>query len=118
MTCLMAGAVAIGLAGPSFTLSWTHSVERTEWREHWRVEGAGLRLVRAAVQGSGAGMEPAPGAVRQDGWWQWPADLAVPALVLAASGATGQGWRLCDGAGTCHDLGTDPGTALRLAPCP
>ena len=59
--CLMAGAMAIALGpGNGFSLAWTHSVEKTEWREDWRVTDAGLVPIRAAVKGSGAGMEPGP----------------------------------------------------------
>ena len=116
-TCLMAGAVALTLAAPDFTLTWRHSVEKVEWRESWRVEAGRLRLVEAAVKGSGAGMEPGDGARLDNGWWVWSPDLApVPDLLLAASGATGQGWRLCSGA-ECHDLGAAAGEPIRLAPC-
>jgi hypothetical protein len=116
MTCLMAGAVMLTLVAPAFSLHWTHSVEMVEWVEHWSVEPGGLVLTRAAVKGSGAGMEPGPGAVREGDWWVWAPDTRVPVLHLAASGATGAGWRLCDGA-TCHDLGAVPGAGVTLAPC-
>ncbi|HSF62770.1 MAG TPA: DUF1850 domain-containing protein, partial [Paracoccaceae bacterium] len=116
MTCLMVGAVAMTLAAPAFSLHWTHSVEKVEWVEHWAVLPATLRLTRAAVKGSGAGMEPAPDAVLQGGWWVWHPGTEVPELRLAASGATGAGWRLCDGA-TCHDLGVVASDALVVAPC-
>lgn len=116
-TCLLVGATALTLASGGFELSWTHSVERTGWRESWRVEPGGLRLSEAAVKGSGAGMDPGPGARLERGWWVWRPDLPpVPALALAASGATGGGWRLCDGA-TCHEIGADPGAVIRIAPC-
>jgi hypothetical protein len=115
MTALCLGAAVIAVA-PVFTLSWTHSVERVTWRETWAVEAGALRLTGAAVRGSGAGMEPGPGAVLQEGWWVWPAALSVPELVLAASGQTGAGWTLC-AAGRCHALGSTPGAPLRLAPC-
>ena len=81
------------------------------------VEGTTLRLVRARVRGSGAGMEPGDGAVLRGGWWEWAPGTQVAELHLAASGATGAGWRLCSGA-TCHDLGTQAQDALRIAPCP
>lgn len=111
------GAVMLHLAAPDFTLSWTHSVEKTEWRETWDVTDAGLRLTGAAVKGSGAGMDPAPDAVLQDGWWVWhPVNRVVPELVLAASGATGGGWTLCAD-GTCYVLGQDSGAAVRVGPC-
>jgi hypothetical protein len=115
--CLLVAGVALTLAGPGFTLNWTHSVEQTGWREVWALEPGGLRLVEAGVQGSGAGMEPGQGAVLQGGWWVWQPDLPVQAsVVLAASGATGAGWRLCSG-GACHDIGADPGAPIRLEPC-
>ena len=53
---------------------------------------------RGARQGSGAGMEPPEGAVLKDGWWVYAPELPPQAtLVLAASGATGEGWTLCGG---------------------
>lgn len=117
-TCLLVGATALSLASGGFDLSWRHSVEKTEWRESWRVEDGALRLTEAAVKGSGAGMDPGPGARLEAGWWVWTPTLApVPDLTLAASGATGGGWQLCDGT-TCREIGADPGAAIRLAPCP
>ena len=109
--------MTLALAGPGFSLHWTHSVEKVEWAENWRGEGTPLRLVRARVRGSGAGMEPGDGAVLRGGWWEWAPGTQVAELHLAASGATGAGWRLCSGA-TCHDLGTQAQDALRIAPCP
>ena len=117
--CLMAGATMIALASPEFTLDWTHSVERIIWHEDWRIAGNMLVLTEAAVQGSGAGMEAGDGAVLRNGWWRWqPALPPLPELVLAASGATGDGWHLCDHAGGCHLLAAQPGEALHLRPCP
>ena len=119
MSCLLAGAVALTLAGPDFTLAWTHSIEHTGWREHWRIEDRALRLTGAAIKGSGAGMEPGPDARLEDGWWVWTPDLPPqPALTLAASGATGAGWQICDGAGACHEIGADPGQPITVQPCP
>lgn len=116
--CLMVGAAVLTLAAPDFTLTWRHSVEKVEWRETWRVEAEGLRLVAAAVKGSGAGMEPGDGARLEAGWWVWSPDLPpVARLALAASGATGAGWQLCDGGG-CREIGAEPGTAVVLTPCP
>lgn len=114
--CLMAGALALAVHG-GFTLAWTHSVERVEWRETWRVEGGRLHLTEARIRGSGAGMEPGEGAVWRDGWWVWQPDVSLPALTLAASGATGGGWQLCTDAG-CRELGREPGPGTTLRPCP
>ena len=115
--CILAGGAVTALAVTGFTLDWEHSVEHVAWAETWRVEPAGLRLVEARVRGSGAGMEPGPGARREDGWWVWqPTAPPVPELVLAASGATGGGWRLCHADG-CLVLGATPGPPVRLRPC-
>ncbi len=122
--CLATTAVALTVAAQAFTLAWTHSVEKTEWRERWRVEGASLVLAEARVRGSGAGMEPPEGSVLQDGWWVYRRELAVPALRLAVSGATGRGWQLCTDADGCMDLearlahaGTAP-EAIEIRPRP
>ena len=42
MSCLLAGALTLSLAGPGFTLEWTHSVERVAWREEIEVALARL----------------------------------------------------------------------------
>ena len=67
--CILAAGKTTVLAVTAFTLSWTHSVEKTRWEEDWRVTPAGLEIVEASVKGSGAGMEPPEGAVLKDGWW-------------------------------------------------
>lgn len=116
MSCLMAGAIALAVQN-GFGLSWTHSVERTEWRERWEVRGDQLYLNEARIRGSGAGMEPGEGARRQGDWWVWEPQLSVPELALAASGATSGGWTLCTDNG-CRELGTTAGKATVLRPCP
>ena len=116
--CLMVGGKALTLAAGLFTLSWTHSVEKVEWRETWQVTPAGLQVVEARVKGSGAGMEPPPDARLEDGWWVYvPALRPVPELRLAASGATASPWRLCAD-GRCLNLGADPGAPVAIEPCP
>jgi hypothetical protein len=109
--------MVLHLTTGGFELNWQHSVEKTEWRESWRIEGALLHLTQAAVKGSGAGMDPGDGAQLRDGWWIWTPDLPpVTALSLAASGATQGGWRICD-AGQCSEIGAVPGLAIKVAPC-
>lgn len=116
--CLMAGAMILSLAGSDFRLEWTHSVEHLVWRETWDIEGGLLHLQQAAVKGSGAGMDPGPGAVLQDGWWIWSPELPPQQeLVLAASGATDGGWSICD-AVRCHEIGKAAGGPIPLRPCP
>lgn len=116
--CLAVAGTLLALQTGTFSLSWQHSVEKTEWREDWAVTDADLDLVDARVRGSGAGMEPPEGSRLVDGWWVYqPALAPVPRLVLAASGATGSGWTLCaDGA--CREIGRDASEPLVLEPCP
>jgi len=107
----------MAIATALFSLSWTHSVEKTEWAESWRVTPEGLELTEARVKGSGAGMDPGEGARLENGWWVWTPDLPiVPELVLASSGATVSAWKLCH-AGGCMDLGVKAAEPLRIRSC-
>lgn len=115
--CVTIGLKTTVLAANLFTLSWQHSVEHTEWREDWRVTPAGLQLIEARVKGSGAGIDPPEGSVLADGWWVYRPDLPVQErVVLAASGATATGWRLCSGA-QCQTLGASSGDPVMLEAC-
>lgn len=115
--CLLAGGKLSVLAVAAFTLAWTHSVEKTRWEEDWRITPAGLQIVEARIQGSGAGMEPPPDAVLKEGWWTYVPHLkAQSKLSLAASGATGGGWSLCAD-GKCQEFGLAPGSDVELWAC-
>jgi hypothetical protein len=102
--CLASLGVVKTLSIAAFTLVWTHSVEKVDWQEDWRVTPNGLQLVQARVKGSGAGMEPPPEARLVDGWFQWqqPARPPLPEVLLGNSGAAGE-WRLCSD-GSCRTL--------------
>lgn len=123
--CIASAITTLLLAGEAFTLSWTHSVEKVGWQEHWRVDGARLVIDEARVKGSGAGMEPPDDAVlRSDGWWVYRPGLPPQQqLLLAVSGATPDGWLLCVDGGSCHQLEQvlPPGPdadGLRISPGP
>jgi hypothetical protein len=101
--CLASAGVTKALAVAAFTLAWTHSVEKIEWQEDWRVLPDGLAIVAARVKGTGAGMEPPPDAHLVNDWYQWTPDIKPLAQVLLGnSGAAGE-WRLCV-AGQCRTL--------------
>lgn len=101
--CVIAGTVAIKLAA-SFTLAWTHSVERIEWQEDWRATPAGLVLEEVRVQGSGAGMEPPDDAVRVGDFYVAHPKLGPQReILLRRSGATAD-WRVCMD-GSCRPMG-------------
>lgn len=94
---LIAGKTVACLAGVLFSLSWTHSVEKTQWIEHWGIQNQQLSLQKTFVKGSGAGIDPAPHARLVNGWYEWePRDaLIVPSISLANSGLTPDNWQLC-----------------------
>ena len=101
--CLASAGVVKTLSIAAFTLAWTHSIEKVEWQEDWRVTPNGLELVQARVKGSGAGMEPPPDARLVNGWFQWrPPRAPMPQVLLGNSGAAGE-WRVCRG-GACQTL--------------
>jgi hypothetical protein len=101
--CLASAGVVKTLALAAFTLVWTHSIEKVDWQEDWRVTPGGLELVQARIKGFGAGMEPPSDARLVDGWFQWqPKRAPMPEVALGNSGAAGE-WRLCS-AGQCRTL--------------
>jgi hypothetical protein len=117
----LAHLVVALLPTDAFSLSWTHSVEKTHWREEWRIVDGRLHLAEAAIEGSGAGMDPPPDAVFTGGEWRYHPDV-VPAgnrLVLANS-AFGGGYQLC-WTGRCQPLAdmlpTGDSGPLELYPC-
>jgi len=116
--CLAAAGLAVEIAASSFTLSWTHTIEKTEWQERWRVESGRLILAEARVKGSGAGMEPPPDARLEGGFYVWNPGIEREAILLRRDPHAGD-WRLCAG-GRCAALGewlgrdADP---VRLLPC-
>jgi hypothetical protein len=115
--CVLAGGKVIALAITGFTLSWTHSVEKTRWEEDWRITPGGLEIIRARVKGSGAGIDPPPGSILEKGWWSFRPVLGPQAaLRLAQSGATMGGWSLCAD-GSCMTIGAEPGDAVVITAC-
>lgn len=115
--CVVTAGKIITLAVTAFTLSWTHSVEKIRWEEHWQVTPAGLEIIEARIKGSGAGMDPPPDSVFRNGWYVYRPQLPPQkALHLAASGATVGGWKLCAG-GRCMTIGARAGSAITLEPC-
>jgi hypothetical protein len=101
--CIAAAGVAIHVAASAFSLSWTHTIEKTLWHEEWRVEDDRLLLARARIEGSGAGMEPPPEAQREDGFYVWEPGIARSEIVLRREPHAGD-WRVC-AAERCAALG-------------
>lgn len=115
--CILAGGKTIMLAAATFTLSWVHSVEKTEWRESWALQSSGFALSEAAVKGSGAGMDPGEGARLEGDWWVWKPSLPPQQkLVLASSGATVSAWTVCSG-NICQSVGGEAGEPVEIRRC-
>jgi hypothetical protein len=101
--CLASLGVVKTLSVAAFTLVWTHSIEKVDWQEDWRIDPKELELVQARVKGSGAGMEPPADGRLVNGWFQWqPRRAPMPEVVVGNSGAAGD-WRLCSD-GNCRTL--------------
>lgn len=109
-----------------FTLAWSHSIEKQRWEEDYAVVPGNapgqppvLRALQARIKGSGAGMEPPPDALLQDGWYVYtPTQTRVPELLLTRSEFTPDyDWCL---AGHCQPLSnviaSDAGVT-RARPC-
>lgn len=77
----------------SFTLAWTHSIEKVRWEEDYRVvaprspgEPPVLQAGKARVRGSAAGMEPPEDSVLINGWYEYqPAQPPAEGLRLTRS---------------------------------
>lgn len=83
--CLATALATVAVSVSSFTLAWTHSIEKLRWEERWRVDGDFLLLEQVRMRGHGAGMEPAAGAELIDGVWQWQPLTRHAMLRLARS---------------------------------
>ena len=119
--CFATGTIAKMLQVTALSLAWTHSVEKIEWQEDWRVSPHGLVLVEARIKGSGAGIDPPPDARLIAGWWSWNSTpVERSEVILGQSDAVGD-WRICAD-GRCATLpeilGRPPRTeATRMSSC-
>ncbi len=115
MLCIASAGMVTALAVSSFTLEWTHSVERTQWSEKWLVTEAGLQVVEASVEGPGAGIDLPDDADWADGRWSYrPRVGPLESLGLAASGMTPGAWTLCAEGQDCRVLGSVPEQDAKL----
>jgi len=131
--CLAAAGLVAGITTgisaslplQSFTLAWTHSIEKIRWEEDYRVvqgaDGLRLQLTEARIRGSGAGMEPPPDAVFGAGAWHYVPPLPpLERLHLARSDYVAD-YQLCWD-GSCRSMATltgPPATApeVEVFPC-
>jgi hypothetical protein len=113
--------IAASVPTESFTLAWTHSVEKTRWEEDYRIEKNRIVLVQARIRGSGAGMEPPAGAVLRNGVYEYrPRNVALEKFSIMRS-AYAKDYELCwNGRCTAMTelLGPPMDEATELFPCP
>ncbi|GAB4465447.1 MAG: DUF1850 domain-containing protein [Burkholderiaceae bacterium] len=117
--CFVAGAIEAAVPARSFTLAWQHTVEKVLWEEDYVVAGDWLYLSGAHVRGSGAGMEPAAGAVLHDGAWHFRPAVRWSRELRLARSEFGADYRLCV-EGRCVPLAAligPPAGTVTLAPC-
>lgn len=120
--CLVAGAVSAVLAVDSFTLAWTHSIEKIRWEEDWQVSCQHLVLTEARIRGTGAGMEPPEGAVLTDGVWHYRPPLPPQTALRLTHSPHTHGYELCR-QGNCQPLahhlpGIDNTAVIEIRSCP
>ena len=117
----VATALLFAHCGQKATLSWRHSIEKIVWEEDYRCSEGGLRLTEARVRGTGAGMEPPPGAVFSDGAWHYTPEMApLPEVQLRHSPYAATYTLCCDG--RCQPLpdwlpGLPEEEVVTLRPC-
>lgn len=117
---------AVFVPARTFTLAWTHSIEKVRWEEDYAVmpstadgHSMALAAVKARVKGSAAGMEPPEDSVLKNGWYEYtPPISSTQVLRLTRSEFTAD-YELCLATG-CQPLSTwlpsDNGISL-LTPC-
>jgi hypothetical protein len=104
-------AASVFLPTDTFTLAWTHSIEKQRWEEDYRVtqtkppgttqDNPLLLPGLSRVKGSGAGMEPGPDSRLTDGWYTYqPVRMPLKSLRLSRSFFTDD-YSLCI-AGNCR----------------
>jgi hypothetical protein len=117
--CLSVARKTVALALEAFSLVWTHSVEKTEWREDWRIADGLLVIERAHVEGTGAGMEIPAGAQLIDGAWVYEPGLPPRPSVIFSDAGQGNDWQIC-AMDRCRAMGTllpVAGTTLEMKAC-
>jgi len=115
--CILTGAKVTTFAISFFTLTWTHSIEKVEWQEDWKIINSKLKIVEARIKGSGAGMEPPSNAKLIKGWWVYkPQVSAKDELILATSETNIKNWSICFD-GTCEELPRNQNKPLKLYAC-
>ena len=115
--CILSGAKLTTVAISLFTLSWTHSVEKIEWQENWRINNSNLEIVEARIKGSGAGMDPPEKAVLKNGWYVYKPQIGqIKELNLSTSNTDLVNWKICF-SGNCTVLENNHQKPIKIYAC-
>lgn len=119
--CIAAGKLLVAMPIASFTLTWTHSIEKTRWEEDWQIRDGRLTISEARISGSGAGMEPPAGATLEKGVWRYRPSVTPNPALLSHSPHTA-GYQFCRH-GRCQPLaellpGIGDYATIELSVCP
>ncbi|GAA5087682.1 DUF1850 domain-containing protein [Paenalcaligenes hermetiae] len=108
-----------------FVLSWTHSIEKQRWEEHYRVEYDAdqkqpvLKALKTRIRGSAAGMEPPEQSYWEQGWYVYQPLAPTPQTLPLMRSEFTPDYEWCDSSG-CLPLSAymprDGGVTL-LSPC-
>lgn len=118
--CISSGTLQATVTTATFELQWMHSIEKTQWLEHWEVTPQTLTLVRASIATSGAGMDIPDNAVLVNGVYEYPVNVQLKGVTLSHSPYTAQATLCTDH--NCKPLadwlpGLPAIAAIELKPC-
>jgi hypothetical protein len=121
LLCLASGGLLVALPLTGFTLAWTHSIEKARWEEDWHLSGTTLVVSEARIRGSGAGMEPPPGARFEKGIWHYTPSIPPQQRLRLAHSPYTAGYELCLD-GHCQPLadllpGINDNAVIELSAC-
>ena len=115
--CVASSLKIASYAVSLFTLTWSHSVEKVQWQEDWKIVNNKFEIVEARIKGSGAGMEPPEDSKLVNGWWVYkPKNIKQNEIILATSNTNIENWKLCL-MGECFELPNNKNNPLKLYVC-
>lgn len=117
--CLWASATVLAL-GPSVTVSWTHSVQKSPWEEVYEWKKEQMVLTHARITSTGAGMEPPDDAIFDGQYWHFQPNRVLTEVLFQHSPYV-DGYTLCTNQ-RCEKLNTwmpalKSIEVVKLAPC-
>jgi len=116
---VLLGTAVHTLPTDRITLSWMHTVEKTQWEEGYRIADGALTIEEARVKTSGAGMDPPRDATWSSGWWRYKPSIGFLEEVILANSEFALGYTIC-WANFCESMRelVPRGEFVKIAPQP